>query len=211
MTAPPRTTTPPSALQRAIAFESGIWRSLGRALLRRPDVPRGAEAFSYHRMVAPVMWLWIFASAAEVVAVDALLPWHTARIVAAVLGLWGLAWMVGMLGALTTQPHLVDDSGLRLRNGFSVDLWVPWDAIASIAGQPHDLPSSMRSVHVEESEHGDVLAVGVSGRTNVLVRLHEPTTFTTTRGEHVVTAVRFWVDEHRSLTSRVRAVISTPR
>jgi hypothetical protein len=211
MSAPTRATAPPSTLQRAMAFESGIWRSLCRWLLRRTDVPDGAEAFTYHRMVAPVMWLWIFASAAEVVAVDALLPWHDARIVAGVLGLWGLAWMVGMLGALTTYPHLADDAGLRLRNGFSLDLRVPWDAVASVSSQSHDLPSSMRSVHVEETAHGDVLAVGVSGRTNVMVRLREPTAFTTSRGEHVVTAVRFWADEHRSLVTRVRAGFTAPR
>jgi hypothetical protein len=41
---------------------------------------------------------------------------------------------------------------------------VPWDAIASVAGQSHDLLSSMRSVHAEKSEHGDVLAVRVSRR-----------------------------------------------
>jgi hypothetical protein len=207
MTAHPRGTAP-STVQRALAFESGIWRSLLRWLLRRNDVPDGAEAFSYHRMVAPVMWLWIFASAAEVVAVDALLPWHTARIVAGVLGLWGLAWMVGMLGALTTHPHLVDDAGLRLRNGFSLDLRVPWEAVASVSARSHDLPSSMRSVHVEETGHGEVLAVGVSGRTNVLVRLREPTVFTTGRGQHVVTGVRLWADEPRTLVTRVRAAVA---
>ena len=155
------------------------------------------------------MWLWIFGSAVEIVAVDALLPWHTARIVAGALGLWGLAWMIGMLGALKSYPHLVGDLGVRVRNGFGVDLQVPWTSVASVTVQDHDLPSSMRSVQVEQTEHGDVLAVGVSGRTNVLVRLHEPTAFSTSRGEHVVAAVRLWADEHRSLVTRVRAAVAT--
>ncbi|HET6653897.1 MAG TPA: hypothetical protein VFH10_14745 [Nocardioides sp.] len=211
MTAPVRTPST-SALQRAVAFELGIWRSLWRWLLRRTDVPDGAEAFSYHRMATPVMWLWIFGSAVEIVAVDALLPWHTARILAGALGLWGLAWMIGMLGALSAHPHLVDELGVRVRNGFSVDLRVPWAAVASVTVQDHDLPSSMRSVQVERTEQGDVLAVGVSGRTNVLVRLREPTAFSTTRGEHVVTGLRLWADEQRSLVARVRdSVAATPR
>lgn len=208
MTEATRTSPPPSALRRAVAFESGIWRSLTAWLLRRVDVPAGAEAFTYHRMVTPVFWLWIFASAAEIVAVDLLLPWEHLRLGAAVLGLWGLAWMVGMLGALKVHPHVVDDDGIRVRNGFAVDLHVPWEAVASVTSQAHDLPSSMRSVQVEESGGGAVLAVGVSGRTNVLIRLLEPTTFPTPRGEHVVTALRLWADEQRDLVARARAAIA---
>ncbi len=192
-------------------FELGIWRSLLRWLSRRTDVTPGAEAFTYHRMATPVIWLWIFGSAVEVVVVDALLPWHTARIVAGAVGLWGLAWMVGMLAALKPYPHLVDDLGVRVRNGFGVDLRVPWTAIASVAVQDHDLPSSIRSVQVERAEQGDVLAVGVSGRTNVLVRLHQPTLLRTSRDEHVVTAVRLWADDHRSLVARLRAAVAAPR
>jgi hypothetical protein len=200
-----------SMLRRAVVFELGIWRSLLRWLSRRTDVTPGAEAFTYHRMATPVIWLWIFGSAVEVVVVDALLPWHTARIVAGAVGLWGLAWMVGMLAALKTYPHLVDDLGVRVRNGFGVDLRVPWTAIASVAVQDHDLPSSIRSVQVERAEQGDVLAVGVSGRTNVLVRLHQPTLLRTSRDEHVVTAVRLWADDHRSLVARLRAAVAAPR
>ena len=210
MTAPFRTPVT-SMLRRAVVFELGIWRSLLRWLFRRSDVPPGAEAFTYHRMATPVIWLWIFGSAVEVVVVDALLPWHTARIVAGAVGLWGLAWMAGMLAALKTYPHLVDDLGVRVRNGFGVDLPVPWTAIASVAVQDHDLPSSIRSVQVERAEQGDVLAVGVSGRTNVLVRLHQPTLLRTSRDEHVVTAVRLWADDHRPLVARLRAAVAAPR
>jgi hypothetical protein len=116
-----------------------------------------------------------------------------------------------MLAALKTYPHLVDDLGVRVRNGFGVDLRVPWTAIASVAVQDHDLPSSIRSVQVERAEQGDVLAVGVSGRTNVLVRLHQPTLLRTSRDEHVVTAVRLWADDHRSLVARLRAAVAAPR
>jgi hypothetical protein len=210
MTAPFRTPVT-SMLQRAVVFELGIWRSLLRWLFRRTDVTPGAEAFTYHQMATPVIWLWIFGSAVEVVVVDALLPWHTARIVAGAVGLWGLAWMVGMLAALKTYPHLVDDLGVRVRNGFGVDLHVPWTAIASAAVQDRDLPSSIRSVQVQRAEQGDVLAVGVSGRTNVLVRLHQPTPLRTSRDEHVVTAVRLWADDHRSLVARLRAAVAAPR
>ena len=42
-------------LRHAVAFERGIWRSLGRWVRRRPDVPAGAEAFPYVSAAAPVL------------------------------------------------------------------------------------------------------------------------------------------------------------
>ena len=203
MRAPTRTQTAALA-RRALDFEAGVWRSLGRWLLRRPAVPAGAEAFSYHRMVAPVLWLWVLASGAEIVAVDLILPWTTARIVAGGLGVWGLAWMLGFLAAMIVHPHVVEEQGLRVRSGFTLDLLLPWEAVASVSGQSHDLATSMRSVQLEHSDRGAVLAVGVSGRTNVLLRLHQVTPVATSSGVHEVTAVRLWADDHRDLVRRVR-------
>lgn len=200
----------PSAVQRAMAFESGIWRSLVRWVLRRPAVPAaaGVVPFTYHKMSTPVIWLWIFGSVVEVVAVHFLLHrWFAAQLVLDVLGLWGLAWMLGMLGSLRVHPHLLEDGGLRVRSGFSFDALVPWERIATVVTREHDLPSSLRSVVVEESADGDVLAIGVSGRTNVLVRLTAPTRFTTPRGEHEVTGVRLWADDRRELVAQVKAAL----
>lgn len=198
-------------MRKALVFEVGIWASLLRWVLRRPRVGDADEPVTYHRAVAPVMWLWIFASAAEVVVLDLVLPWHTVRVVAAVLGLWGLAWMVGLLGSYVVHPHLVTPEGLRVRSGFRLDLLVPWADIASVAVQEHDLPSSMRALHVEEDTKGHpgaCLGVGVSGRTNVLVRLDGPSTVTVGDAQHRVTAVRLWADEHRALVGRVRTAVA---
>lgn len=77
-------------LQMAARLEAGIWHSLFRWVARRPAVPVSAEVFTYHRMPTPVIWLWIFASAAEIPAVHFLIPWEGVRIALLVVGIWGV-------------------------------------------------------------------------------------------------------------------------
>lgn len=188
----------------AVQLEAGIWHSLFRWVARRPAVPAGAEVFTYHKMPTPVIWLWIFASAAEIPAVHFLIPWEGVRIALLVGGVWGVLWMIGMLASLKVFPHLVEDDRLRIRNGFAHDVHVPWDAVARVGTREKDLPSTVWAIQPEETEDGTVLNVGVSGRTNVEVSLREPTTVRSGKGEHVVTALRFWADEPRAIAARAR-------
>ena len=62
-----------------------------------------------------VIWLFIFVSAVEVVAVELLLPWESLRLPFLVIGIWGLVWMLGLLASITVHWHLVSDVGLRVR------------------------------------------------------------------------------------------------
>jgi hypothetical protein len=84
-----------------------LYVALARWVARRPDVPAGAVPHGYDRTVTPVMWLWIFASAAELPLVHVLIPWEAVRITALVLGAWSLVWMVGLLASLKVYPHLL--------------------------------------------------------------------------------------------------------
>ena len=66
--------------RHAVVFE--LYRSLFRWVTRRPDLGGpGDEHFTYAKAVTPVMWLWIFASAAEVPLVHLLVPWEGVRFV----------------------------------------------------------------------------------------------------------------------------------
>ena len=62
----------------ALLLEITLYRALGRWVVRRPDVPAGTVPIGYSRLVAPMLWLWIFGSAVEVVVLDVLLSrWWT--------------------------------------------------------------------------------------------------------------------------------------
>lgn len=182
-----------------------MWRGLARWVRRRPDVPADAEPFSHHRLSAAPMWVFVGLSVVEVVALDlilhALLPWWPLRVVVAVLGVWGVVWMLGMLGATVTSPHLLTDATLRVRAGLLHDVEVALDDVASARRQERDLDSSMRTLQLD-TEAGELL-LGVSGRTNVALTLHSPTTLPTALGPARVHVVRLWADEPRDLVARL--------
>ena len=192
--------------RKAVMFELRLYRSLFRWVTRRPYVPKsGVETFTYAQTVSMVMWLWIFASAVEVVVAHLLVPWPAARITLLMLGVWGLVWMVGFLASLKIYPHLLSDTGLRVRHGATVDISVPWEAISSLSVHRRDLPSTIRTLQPRETDRGTNLQVGVSGEVNVHAALREPTTVRTPKGDFDISELSFFADEPRPLVARASA------
>lgn len=183
--------------REAILMEIAIYRALCRWIIRRPDVPQDATAFGYSQLVGPMLWLWIFGSAVEVVVADVLanryLP--VIRIPLLVIGIWGLVWMIGLYAAYRVRPHVLTESALRLRGGIRATADVPLAAIASASMAEHELPGVVTNLHIEE----DLLLLGVSSRTNLELQLVGPTVTSTSSGEVTVTRVGLWVDEPREV------------
>jgi hypothetical protein len=193
---------------RVVMFEIRLYSSLGRWLIRRPAVPRDVEPFGYSQVVAPVIWLWIFASAAEMVVVHLLIPWPIVRIIVLVISAWGLIWMIGFLASIKVHPHLVGAASLRVRHGSSVDIAVPWDSIASIVVQRRDLPSSIRTLRFDETSNGTHLQVAVSDQVNVRVVLKDSLTVPTRKGDRKITELSFWADDPKVLVARARQIVA---
>lgn len=197
-------------LTKAVLFELRLYRSLARWVLRRHDVRYDdARPVSYAKTVTPVMWLWIFASAVEVPLVHLLIPWDSVRIVVLVLSIWGLLWMVGLLASLTVYPHLLTPTGLRVRNGASTDITLPWSRAASASYQRRDLDSTIRTLQPRETEDGTNLQVAVSGQVNVHLRLHGPTVVATPKGELEIVELSLFADDPRALVAAVREQIGS--
>lgn len=194
-----------SLVRRGVMFELRLYWSLFRWLTRRPVVPSpDAETFGYAQAVAPVMSLWIFASACEVPLIHVLVPWRTVQIAGLVIGIWGLLWMLGFLASLNVHPHVLSPAALRVRNGASVDITVPWDAIAGVTVQRRDLPSSVRTLQLRETEGGTDLQVSVSGQVNVHVVLCRPMTVPTRKGGQEISELSLLADDPRALVTRAR-------
>ncbi|HZB19473.1 MAG TPA: hypothetical protein VE463_06500, partial [Blastococcus sp.] len=174
--------------------------------------PAGTEPLGYSRLVAPMLWLWIFGSAVEVVVLDVLLSrwWTPLRIPLLVLGVWGLVWMLGMMAAYRVRPHLLGEHTLQVRDGIHARVDVPLERIAAVRSVEHELPGLLRSVHVEGDEPGALLLVGVGSRTNLELVLTEPTTLQTPRGPATVSRVGMWVDEPRDVAAKLRPLLSAP-
>ena len=124
----------------ALLLELALYRSLARWVVRRPDVPAGTTAIGYAQLAGPMLWLWIFGSATEVVVVEVLLRhWDSpisdaVRFPVLVLGVWGVLWMLGMLASYRVRPHVLTDEVLTIRSGARTRVVVPLDAIESTRG-----------------------------------------------------------------------------
>jgi hypothetical protein len=203
----------PGLVRDALLYELSLYRSLVRWLARRPDVPRGATPIGYSRLVAPMLWLWIFGSTVEVIVVEVVLrhldqPWaEVARVPLLVLGIWGVGWMLGMLASYRVRPHLITDSELRLRSGARTWLVLPLEAVETTRPVEHEVPGVIRSLHVD----GALALVGAGGRTNLEMMLSGPTTVSTSKGEVTVSRVGIWVDEPREIAAQIRTLLGTRR
>ena len=196
----------------ALKLEVTLYLALVRWVTRRPDIPAGTTPIGYSRLVAPMLWLWIFGSATEVVVLDVLLSrwWTPLRIPLLVVGVWGLVWMLGMMSAYRARPHLLGESSLQVRDGIHARVVVPLDRIASVRSVDHELPGLLKSVHVDGEGDAAILLIGVGSRTNLELVLTGPTTLETPHGPTTVARLGLWVDEPRQVADVLRRRLSAP-
>lgn len=199
----------PVLLRRVVRYEIDMWRSLYRWLLRRPVAsPPGAETFSYVGVVKPILGVFIALSAIEIPIFDLIIsrtvPWPWVRHLALALGIWGLLWMIGLFASLRVHPHVLDGDGLRIRNGTSIDVTLPWTAVAAVAPRYRSLPSS-RAVQIEEGDAGPILHLSAGSQTSVDVLLREPLSLALPKGPSApVSEVRLYADEPDALVAAAR-------
>jgi hypothetical protein len=192
-----------SALRTVTAYEAAMWRGLYRWVTRRPlQLAPGDEAFGHAGPVKPIFAVFIVLSALEIPILDLiirhLVPWPAVRYIALAAGVYGLVWMIGLLGALLTNPHIVGEAGIRIRNGTSVDVTIPWDAVATVSHRYRTLPSS-RAIQVEDA----VLSTG--GQTSVNVTLREPLTLPVHKDP--AREIRFYADDPKALVALAKRAV----
>jgi len=192
-----------SLARRAVVFEIALYRSLFRWVTRRPDVAPGGVAFRYVGAVALLLWVFIGVSAVELVVVHVLLPWETVRLVADIIGIWGLIWMLGLAASYSVHPHVVTESGLRIRQGHGVDITVPWEDVASVGMRERSRDTS-KALQVDRSEQAVVLNVVMGSMTDVDIRLKRPLLVPVRGSEESVTEIRLYADEPRLLVAAAR-------
>ena len=91
-------------------------------------------SFSYHRAVAPMMWVFVALASIELVVVHLLilLFWNgTAAILLSLATLAGIGWLIVATASMRRLPVLVDAHGLVMRVGTLKAVKVP---LANIAG-----------------------------------------------------------------------------
>ncbi|MCH1882144.1 hypothetical protein [Agrococcus sp. ARC_14] len=190
---------------RMAALEKLIYGSIGRAVLRRPAVPVGANGFGYHSQSITVLVIFIVLSAFEIVIVDLIVhQWLIPRLVLLIVGIWGVVWMTGLLCAHVMRPHTVGPDGVRVRDGLDLDVHVPWSDVYSVTiGTVTDEPKSPRLV-----DDATTLAVRVSDATNISIVLEGATRVVLPGsnpkgGEQQISTVRLWADDPKAFLAAV--------
>ncbi|MDT0274286.1 hypothetical protein [Blastococcus goldschmidtiae] len=190
--------------RRAVQMEIGVWQSLSRFVLRRPRVPAGAAGFSYHRAVLAVHITITAVSVLELVVVDVLVQrWPYVRAPLLVVGVWGVAWMLGMLAAMVTRPHAVGPDGIRARYATDVDLALPWDAVDAVVRR-----TRIREDKAPRLAPGDdVLNLWMQDRTNVDIDLDVPVHVRLPEGSATVRRISLFADDPTAFLAAVRAQV----
>jgi hypothetical protein len=196
------------AVRFVIAFEIAMWRSLYRWVFRRPRVSTpGATAFGYTAVVSPLLWAFIGVSAIELPILHLLLPWPAVRLIADIVSVYGLLWMFGLMASLRVHPHVVDEAGLRLRHGTTVDLRIPWGAVHTVRARTRGLPKS-KAVQVEPGPNGLIAKIVVASRTDVEIVLREPVPLPLApAGGEPVSELHIAVDDPAAFVRRTRAAL----
>jgi hypothetical protein len=199
-------------LRRLVRYELRLWQSLYVWTFRRPVARAGAETFGYSSPVTPVLAAFIGLSALEIPVAHLLLPWEQIRRVFLAFGAYGLFWMIGLLASLRVRPHVVDDTGLRVRYAITVDSTIPWDAVADVRARRRSFASGRSGKpHVEPGAAGSALHLPVMGTTTVDVTLRRPTAVRLPKDQaEAIAELHFYADDPGSLVASARARIVTP-
>jgi hypothetical protein len=123
-------------------------------------------AFSYHKAIAPMIWVLIGLSSIELV-VEHLLLAHWMPQLAIVLGIMTVAtilWLVMVLRSFRVFPVLVDDDGVVMRLGRLREVRLAPDQILRLA----------RTWDAETIKQRHVLNLALLAYPNVLVDLVSP-------------------------------------
>lgn len=171
----------PDRVARLFALEARLWLTIARWLTRRG--PTGPSAFSYHRRSALglLVGFCVLTTPLELLLWEVVIPWPWLRVALFVLGIYGLIWVIGLYASLQTRPHQLDDHGVRVHYGLLATARIPYDAIAAIAAERRVAPKHNDGVQIVEEAPASpgvpphaVAFVGVSGKTDVTIRLDRP-------------------------------------
>jgi hypothetical protein len=92
-----------------------------------PPDAGGPLFFSYHRALAPMLWMFLAIAVAELLLVHFLVTlWHPRlAIFLSLLSFLGLLWLIGFIRSLRRYPVLIDEDEVRFRLGRLRDVGVP--------------------------------------------------------------------------------------
>lgn len=156
-------------------------------------------AFSYHRGIAPMMWVFFGLAGTELVVVHFLLAlWRTdIALVVSALTLPLLVWLAAAIASFRRLPVVIGETGLTLRTGRLRCIEVP---LQQIAGARADWSS-------EDLKARGVTDLALIAYPNVLIDLSAP--LQTRRG--AIHAIAHKLDNAAAFTTALKGLLPAHR
>ena len=153
-----------------------------------PDVPRGAQAFGYHRFLAPMLYTLLALQLFELALVHFLVSlWsETAALVLLGLSVWGTIWLVALIKSFRLYPVLIRNGALIVRQGLMIRAMIPLDAVSHVG----------RDWSAGRGGQADTLNTAILSSPNVVLHLARPIRVVRALGrDTMVTCVGLKLDE----------------
>lgn len=130
------------------------------------DGATAERRFAYHRSVAPMLWVLVALSSAELVIVHILVSvWsRPVAIMLSVVTALGVLWLIVAIAAMKRLPLIVDDRRVLMRAGFINSIEVDRAMIAGLRG-------SWSAATIKQR---DVLNLALVAYPNVVIDLVDP-------------------------------------
>jgi hypothetical protein len=188
----------PEQVRRIMAFDlKGMISLFLWVTRRREGVAPDATAVPYSGGQTATMTLFLFAMVVELVGAEVLLRALGApvglSIVILVANLYSIVFVLAVIAACITRPHVISADELRIRYGVFFDLRVHRDQIASVRLVRNFNESGV--IKLEDAR----LSVAVSSQTNMMIELTQPVTVVRPLGRRAqARTIRFFADTPRA-------------
>ncbi|MHA6722813.1 hypothetical protein [Sphingomonas sp. RS2018] len=122
--------------------------------------------FTYHRAIAPMMWVLVGLSLVELLVVHLFLAhWFPrAAMLLSVVTASGVIWLVVAIAGFARRPIEIDERGVLMRVGIIRQIYLPRSAIAGVR----------RAIAGDEHRSQTVLNLALIAYPNVIVDLTAP-------------------------------------
>jgi hypothetical protein len=190
--------------RRATMMELHGYQSIYRFVFRRPKVPAGGVGFGYHKLVLPILIVFVVVSALEMLVVDLIVRrWAYIRVPLLILSIWGIVYMLGLLFGMIVRPHAITADGIRVRYGSEIEIPIAWEDVDSVVRRKR--VNNGKQPKVTSDENGEAsLHMRIQNETNIEIRLNRPVSIRLPHGTETVSTVNLYADDPKGFTDEVR-------
>jgi hypothetical protein len=199
--------TVPAPVRKLAVHEFRLGASFLRWVARRGPhgVRPGDVVVPYAGGQMAVLYVFLFVSILETVALALLIPWPVVHAVTLVLDIWGVYFVIALHASCVVRPHVVGaDGSLRLRYGALLDIRIPAGQVVSAR-----LGRRYTKSKVGNIDPDGVADLPVASETTVTVQLREPLGYVRVLGRTAqAQTFRFYADDPAVALDALRARIA---